>query len=739
VAPTAIDIIVPVYKSVALTKACLESLAAHLEEIAAYSPRLIVINDSPGEADVSAMLAGFAQGRSDVILLENDTNQGFIRTVNRGLQMAIQDGRDAILVNADTQTFPDALRQLVEVAYADPQIGFVSPRSNNASLCSLPHVHGGTLPTPEQAHANWKRICQSMPAYHFVPTAVGFYLYIKHQVLANFAPLDVSFGAGYEEENDLILRANKVGYCAVLANHAFAYHAGSASFSLTHLNLDTQRHQNLETMTQRHPEFLPLVRRYERSAHFRAERLLGHLPLVGGRIKIVFDLSMLGDYVNGTSEQCQVTLARLCGRHAASFDVCAICSPAIFKFHGFDKIPGLRRQETEPLTSERFAIAVRIGQPFDVNAVSVLEELAPINVFGMLDTIAEDCGYLSLTHRLDEVWRHAARHCNGLFFISQFSEQTFLARYPEARSARRYARLLPTRLSDYRTKTTVGAAEHVMIAGNHFAHKASLTTAKLLHAAFPTVQFVVLAKDTRSSANVRVLQSGKLPEDQIDVLYARASVVVLPSYVEGFGFGLPRALAAGKVVVARDIPATREILSTYRNVRGVFLYRNDKEMVEALKAAMAAGGSEVDDTGAPSWDDWVDGFVDHCLEMLRQPDVFRTTVERIRSGDLLRGAENGRSRTTVRAVSHVQDLLALDGEEFVQTAYVTVLGRDPDSEGMQNYLRELEAGIGKLAIVSRLRGSEEGREKARRLHGFRRARLGLAVRDPLRAWAILRG
>ena len=67
----------------------------------------------------------------------------------------------------------------------------------------------------------------------------------------------------------------------------------------------------------------------------------------------------------------------------------------------------------------------------------------------MLDTIAEDCGYLSLDAPLDDLWGHVARHSNGLFFISQFSEQTFLARYPDAKQLSRYARLLPTKLAEY--------------------------------------------------------------------------------------------------------------------------------------------------------------------------------------------------------------------------------------------------------------------------------------------------
>jgi len=80
---------------------------------------------------------------------------------------------------------------------------------------------------------------------------VGFYLYIKNEVIANFGFLDPEFGVGYEEENDLIFRANKVGYSAILVDNAFAYHAGSASFSRLEMNLKDHKpvHVPLESLS----------------------------------------------------------------------------------------------------------------------------------------------------------------------------------------------------------------------------------------------------------------------------------------------------------------------------------------------------------------------------------------------------------------------------------------------------------------------------------------------------------
>lgn len=748
----AIDIIVPVYKSVHLTTRCLNSLADQIQEIAGSNPRLIVINDSPGEPDVHEMLEAFAKRHSYVTVLENERNLGFVKSVNKGLEIACKAGRDVILVNADTETYPDTLKNLVDAAYSDPQIGFASPRSNNASICSLPHFYGGTVADQTESHKRWKVISRTMPAFHFTPTAVGFYLYIKHTILANFGFLDPEFGLGYEEENDLILRANKVGYRAVMVNNAFAFHAGSASFTLLDMNLAAHQGANLQKMAQRHPEFLPLVRRYEGSAHFRAEALLSHvLPTASGRLKLVFDLSSVGPNFNGTNEMGMAIIDGLYERHSSTFEFNVICSLESFKFHKLDRHEGLRRHDTEHRTTEKFAIGIQLGQPFSVHAISVLEDLAVINIFGMLDTIGEDCGYLSITHQLDSLWGHIARHANGMFFNSKFSERCVIARYPDAENVSRYARLLPTRLSSYKKELGgASAGEHVLIMGNHFAHKASDTAGEILKAAFPTIQFVVLGKENGVSRNVRTYRAGTLGDEQMESLYTRASIVVLPSHVEGFGLGFVHALAARKLVVARDIPATREILSTYKDVSGVFLYRDDSEIVTALKLAMKEQQSQVNDERAETWGQWADGIARFCLQLLQQDDLFERVVRRIQAGDLLRKAEmfdrlqaaapapqaetkegtsvevNSKARAITDAkgrrwlpARHVKELLDLSGEEFIYGAYVTIFRRLPDSDGLVNYLAELQSGVSKLDIVSRLRESTEGRKNDHPLDGYR--------------------
>ncbi|MBW8778111.1 MAG: glycosyltransferase [Burkholderiales bacterium] len=728
-----LDIIVPIYKNAGLTETCVRSLVANLPEIAGHEPRLILINDSPGDAEVEALLARIAKIWHPLVILRNEKNVGFVHSVNTGLDIARRDGHDTLLVNSDTQTFPGTLANLMKAAKADPQIGFACPRSNNASICSLPHFFGGSMPSAEESHRRWRDIARTLPPFHFSPTAVGFYMFIAHSVLANHGGLSEDFGVGYEEENDLVMRAGKVGTRAVMVNDSFAFHAGSASFSLLDLDLRSHKDGNLKKMANLHPEFLQLVRRYEASPHFRAERLLG--GLLGdaqGRVKIVFDLTSLGKHHNGTNEQAIQVVKSMARRQSHRIRLAGVCSAESFEFHGLDKIEGLHREE--PDAPGLHGVAIRMAQPFDVHHINVLEGLAPINVFSMLDCISEDCGPLAVEGQFIELWEHVARTAHGVFYNSKFSETIFLNRHPAARALPAWARPLPTKLASYRKGNRPCAGSHVFVLGNHFAHKGSVVAAQAIASAYPTMQVAVLGEVTRQQANLTSLRPGQLDQSKIDQLFFDASVVVLPSHVEGFGFGLMHALAAGRPVVARRIPATLEILATLDDVKGVFLYDTDADLVPALAQALTCDASSADDKRAMDWDDWCDELTDFCVSLTRRDDIFPRLVERIRSADLIRRAQRGDGVLPAASVATAQTaiadvpsdarsitldaLMALEGSDFVEHAYATLLLRPADPSGLKFYINELRTGLGKADILKALHTSAEGRSRDVRLEGL---------------------
>lgn len=101
---------------------CLDSLlASRLGDIAAQF--LLVDNAS---TDHSAELVGSRYPQ--VRLIRNHRNQGFAAANNIGLRYALEHQADYVfLVNPDTRTPPDLLRQLVEFMRAWPEYGIVGP------------------------------------------------------------------------------------------------------------------------------------------------------------------------------------------------------------------------------------------------------------------------------------------------------------------------------------------------------------------------------------------------------------------------------------------------------------------------------------------------------------------------------------------------------------------------------------------------------------------------------------
>jgi hypothetical protein len=69
-------------------------------------------------------------------------------------------------------------------------------------------------------------------------------------------------------------------------------------------------------------------------------------------------------------------------------------------------------------------------------------------------------------------------------------------------------------------------------------------------------------------------------------------------------------------------------------------------------------------------------------------------------------------------ITHLDELLQLDDEQFVRAVYRTLFGRPVDPGGLVNYLRRLREGTSKLDIVVELRASEEGRARNAHLPGL---------------------
>jgi GT2 family glycosyltransferase len=254
-----IDVIIPVYKGLAQTRRCIESVLASRQ---ATPCEIVAVDDASPEADITSYLDALAAGKR-ITLVRNERNLGFVQSVNRG--MSLHADRDVVLLNSDTEVANDWLDRLCKSAYAYPDVGTVTPFSNNATICSYP-FEGWTRGTPGALGiAELDRLFASTNAGRTVdlPTGVGFCMLIRRACLEQIGPFDAErFGRGYGEENDFCLRAAGAGWRSVLAGDVFVYHEGGVSFSGERLELTTNAGKTLMDL---YPDYMRKVREYVRN------------------------------------------------------------------------------------------------------------------------------------------------------------------------------------------------------------------------------------------------------------------------------------------------------------------------------------------------------------------------------------------------------------------------------------------------------------------------------------------
>lgn len=221
-----VTVIVPVYNAPREVAACLASVERHTR--APY--RLVVIDDASTDPGVAPLLAHY-EGRAHVTVVRRELNQGFTRNVNLGIELAGRD--DVVFLNSDTEVTPGWLRNLRLAAYSGEHVGTATALSNAAGAFSVPEIGVvNDLPAWMDLDAYGRLVTQSSAAlYPRTPTGNGFCLYVRRSMLDEVGTLDeAAFPRGYGEENDLCMRAVRMGFVHVVDDRTFVYHVRSASF-----------------------------------------------------------------------------------------------------------------------------------------------------------------------------------------------------------------------------------------------------------------------------------------------------------------------------------------------------------------------------------------------------------------------------------------------------------------------------------------------------------------------------
>ncbi len=274
-----VDIIIPVYNGLKYLKPLFTSLKRNTT-----SPyRLIVVEDCGSDKKVKPALKRLLAKFDDVVLIENETNKGFVKSVNIA---AGHVTHDFVLLNTDTVVPPQWLERLMAPIRADRAIASTTPFSNAATICSFPEIckDNTMLPglTVEQVDGAFRRIRFEGPALE-LPSGVGFCMGVNRDVWQEIGTLDeASFELGYGEENDWCLRAAAAGYRNIMVEDLFVQHDHGGSFESE--KKATQLRNHLAIIQNRYPSYQKMVDDFIRRDEPAESRRIAALLIAGARV-----------------------------------------------------------------------------------------------------------------------------------------------------------------------------------------------------------------------------------------------------------------------------------------------------------------------------------------------------------------------------------------------------------------------------------------------------------------------
>lgn len=215
-----VNIIVLNYNSREDTLDCLRSL----EHLTYPSVEVIAVDNGSIDGSVDAIRSSFP----GVTLIDTGKNLGFTGGNNAGIQRALENGADYImLLNNDTIVAPDMLDLMVEVMENDPTIGVSGPMIYYYDAPDVIWSAGGTI--------DWKHGLTNMVGlnqddkaqFGLAPRPVDFVtgcaILARRKVWESAGLLNDQFFM-YYEETEWCVRASRTGYKIVHIPDAMMWH-----------------------------------------------------------------------------------------------------------------------------------------------------------------------------------------------------------------------------------------------------------------------------------------------------------------------------------------------------------------------------------------------------------------------------------------------------------------------------------------------------------------------------------
>lgn len=632
-------IVVPVYGDWPSLKQCIESLVKHV----ALDNMIMLVNDcGPDVEMMEKNILKSIKGHKHFVYHRNPKNLGFVGTCNRAALELDTSGNDILLLNSDTIVTEGFLEEMREVLYTTYKHGAVFPRSNNATIGSVPFLFNDGDQTRDRDVDYTKKVYADvknlLPRYTVTPIAHGFCIMIKRFLIDDHKLFDPVYGLGYNEENDFSMRINQYGFSCVMANKAMVYHLESKSFTSEKKKLLNER--NHRTLINRYPHYDAIIQRYLAYEMDPVDRFSDVISThASGPKRLMIDLFHLPLAMNGTARNC-ISFIEMLTKHplitSGKVLPIIVTSPEASQFYNLDRfnLDILAPHEVNQL----FHLAVCPLQIFHSDNLQMLNRWALRVVFAHLDIIAIRTRHLLDGSPLNEViFEDAFRLADRVIAISEFTKEdtkayywriddiierktkVILQGYPDVNFGISEKDLDVSR--NDAIKDFMNAGEYILVFGNDFKHKMVYETMKKL--VNSSKRFIVLGPRRLpvSGDNILLVESGGLSDETIWGLYEHAQFVVFPSVYEGFGLPIAEAAKFGKSIVVSNYGLNREVEQLYKGHTNVRFVDTIQEIFDVVEGAEAKNLKMTSSSKAPfrTITDYNTELIDSALELLDEP------------------------------------------------------------------------------------------------------------------------
>jgi LmbE family N-acetylglucosaminyl deacetylase/GT2 family glycosyltransferase/glycosyltransferase involved in cell wall biosynthesis len=293
-------LVLPVYNGFQFLPPLFDSLEASLKGCSGV--KLVVVDDCSTDARVLPWLIERVKNNPDFDLLRNDHNQGFVKSVNRGMVRALEmlpvdEVSAVVILNSDIELPARWLQRLCAPIVESPNgVASVTPMTNAGTICSFPrYLDDVEIPAGVDVQSIDDAFAPLFGNCVDAPTGVGFCMAINSAVLRKIGVFDDErYGRGYAEENDWCQRAIESGFVNVLQPGLFVWHKHGGSFDSVEKQQLVQR--NLKLLGDRYPTYSDQVQTHIASNPLKLHRSVAALNYVMARrnTQLIIDHSMGG-------------------------------------------------------------------------------------------------------------------------------------------------------------------------------------------------------------------------------------------------------------------------------------------------------------------------------------------------------------------------------------------------------------------------------------------------------------